>query len=113
MDEELKSIARSLVWWKPPEAVDRLYLLRRIMDLGTPEMVRYARENLGETVMREALATAEAGNFSAVSWNYWHVFFGVRPTPALPVRQIPDSPHVSAEIRHAAARATRDVAVAR
>ncbi|MEO5957568.1 MAG: hypothetical protein ABIZ49_06865, partial [Opitutaceae bacterium] len=79
----------------------------------TPEMVRYAREHFGEATMRTALATAEPGNFSAISWNYWHVFFGVRPTPALPVRNFPDSPHVSAEIRCAAARATRDVAAAR
>ena len=113
MDGELKKIARSLVWWKPPEEVERLYLVRRIMDLGTPEMVRYARIFFGEDVMREALTTAAAGNFSEASWNFWHVFFGIRPTPALPVRNIPDSPHVSAEIRRAAARSTRDVAAAR
>ena len=110
MDEELKKIAHTLVWWKAPEEVGEPYLVRRIMDLGTPDMVRYAREHFGETAMREALATAEPGNFSDVSWNYWHVVFGLRPTPPLPVRSIPDSPHVSLEIRHAAARATRDVA---
>ncbi|MSU47869.1 MAG: hypothetical protein EXS37_02035 [Opitutus sp.] len=113
MDDELKKVARTLVWWKPPEDVDRQYLLRRIMDLGTPEMVRLAREHFGETMMCEALATAEPGNFSDVSWNYWHVYFGVRPTPDLPVRDIPDSPYVSAEIRPAASRATRDLATAR
>ena len=113
MDEELRNIARTLVWWKPPEEVARPYLVRRIMDLGTPEMVRFARENFGETAMREALMTAEPGNFSATSWNYWHVVFALRPTPPLPLRNIPDSPHVSPEIRIAAARATRDVAVAR
>ena len=113
MDQELEKIARTLVWWKPPEEVEGLYLVRRIMDLGTPAMVRYAREHRGEAAMREALATAEPGNFSAVSWNYWHVVFGLRPTPPLPLRNIPDSPHVSPEIRHAAARATRDVAAAR
>ena len=113
MDEELKTIARALVWWKPPEEVERLYLVRRIMDLGTPEMVRYAWRNVGEAVMREALAAAEPGNFSEISWNYWHVMFDVRPTPPLPVRHIPDSPHVSPEIRYAAARPARDLAVAR
>jgi hypothetical protein len=113
VDEELKKIARTLVWWKPPEEVERLYLVRRIMELGTPEMVRFARGHLGEAVMREALRTAEAGNFSEPSWNYWHVCFGLRPTPPLPIRHVPDSPHVSPEIRHAAIRAACDVAAAR
>ena len=110
MDEEQKKIARTLVWWKPPEEVGRLYLVRRIMDLGTPEMVRYAWVHFGEAAMRDALTTAGPGNFSEISWNYWHVVFGLRPTPALPHRHFPDSPHVSPEIRNAAARATRAVA---
>ena len=113
VDEELKKITRSLVWWKSPEEVDRLYLVRRIMDLGTPEMVRLARTRFGEAVMGEALATAGPGSFSERSWNYWHVVFGLRPTPPLPRRNIPDSPHVSAEIRNAAARPARDLAAAR
>ncbi|MDO8539306.1 MAG: hypothetical protein Q7S40_02615 [Opitutaceae bacterium] len=84
-----------------------------MMDIGTPGMVRHIRGTLGEAVMREALATAEPGNFSPESWNYWHVVFGIRPTPPLPVREIPDSPYVSAEIRRAAASAARDLAAAR
>ena len=111
MDEEQKKIARALVWWKPPEEVDRLYLIRRIMEMGTPEMVGYARECFGEAVMRGALTTAEPGNFSERSWNYWHVVFGLRPTPPLPHRNIPESPHVSAEIRYAAASPACAVAV--
>jgi hypothetical protein len=102
VDEELKQIACTLVWWKPPEEVEMRYLVRRVMEIGTPEMVRFIRENLGEPVMRDALATAEAGNFSPESWNYWHVVFGIRPTPPQPRRIVPDSPHVSAEIRRAA-----------
>jgi hypothetical protein len=113
MDEELRKIARSLVWWKPPEEVDLLYLARRIMDLGTPEMVALARAHFGEAAMREALVTAGPGSFSERSWNYWHVVYGLRPTPALPRREVPDSPYVSTEIRYTAAGATRDLAVAR
>ena len=113
MDEELKKIARSLVWWKQPEEVDRLYLVRRIMDLGTPEMVAVARARFGETVMREALVTAGPGSFSERSWNYWHVVFELRPTPALPLRDVPDSPHVPTEIRHPATGATCHLAAAR
>jgi hypothetical protein len=112
VDQELKRIACSLVWWKPPEAVETGYLVRRVMEMGTAEMVRCIRGRLGETAMREALEHAEAGNFSEPSWNYWHVFFGLRPTPPLPSRMVCESPHVSAEIGNTAARPARDVAAA-
>ena len=113
MDEELKRIARTLVWWKPPDTVDFLYLVRRVMEMGTPEMVRHVRERHGEPVMREALATAEPGNFSDRSWNYWHVVFGIRPTPPLPQREVPDSPHVSPEIGRDAGRSASTLAAPR
>jgi len=113
MDQELRMIARSLVWWKPPEEVERLYLVRRIMDFGTPEMIAVARARFGEAMMREALATAVPGSFSERSWNYWHVVFDLRPTPPLPRREVPDSPHVPAEIRHAATSPARPLAAAR
>lgn len=70
--------------------VEFLYLVRRVMEMGTAEMVRHVRERHGESVMREALATAEPGNFSDRSWNYRHVVFGIRPTPPLPRREVPE-----------------------
>jgi hypothetical protein len=113
VDEELKAIARSLVWWKPPEEVDFLYLVRRVMDRGTPEMVQLLRRRHGDEVFRAALVGAEPGNFSARSWNYWHLVLGIRPTPPLPQRIVPLSPYVAAEIRRAPASPTRAVAEAR
>jgi hypothetical protein len=112
VDEELKGIARSLVWWKPPEMVDLHYLTRQTMEMGTPEMLATVRGKLGESFLREALLAAEPGNFSDRSWNYWHVVFGIRPTPPLPQRVVPDSPYVSSEIRRAAARSAGTVAQA-
>lgn len=112
MDQELQTLARSLVWWKPPEAVDLSYLVRRTMEMGTPEMLATIRQQFGEPYLREALTTAEPGNFSEPSWNYWHVVFGIRPTPPLPQRIVPDSPYVSAEIRRAASRPASAVAEA-
>jgi len=112
MDQELQNISRSLVWWKPPEDVDLSYLVRRTMELGTPEMLATVRQRFGEPFLREALITAEPGNFSEPSWNYWHVVFNIRPTPPLPRRVVPDSPHVSAEIRRAASRPASAVAEA-
>jgi hypothetical protein len=110
MDEELKAIARALVWWKPPEEVDLMYLVRRVMEMGTPKMVDCVRNKLGQQIFRDALAQAEAGNFSAASWNYWHVILGVRPTPPLPQRPAPPSPYVSTQIRRVAAGAVKSLA---
>jgi hypothetical protein len=101
MDEELQKIARSLVWWKSPEAVSLPYLVRRTMDMGTLEMLVIVRLKLGDRFLREALADAEPGNFSDRSWSYCHVVFGIRPTPPLPQRVVPDSPHVSSDTRRA------------
>ena len=101
MDKQLEQIAKSLVWWKPPEAVSLPYLVRRTMEMGTPEMLAMVRRKLGESALREALVGAEPGNFSDRSWNYWHVVFGIRPTPPLPQRFVPNSPHVSSEIGRA------------
>ena len=112
MDQELQTIARSLVWWKPPEDVDLPYLVRRTMEMGTPEMLATIRQRFGDPYLREALKTAEPGNFTEPSWNYWHVVFDIRPTPPLPQRIVPDSPYVSAEIRRAASRPASAVAEA-
>jgi hypothetical protein len=112
VDEELKAIARSLVWWKPPEEVDFLYLVRRVMDRGTPEMVQLLRGRHGDRLFREALSGAEPGNFSEKSWTYWHLVLDIRPPPPLPQRVVPLSPYVSAEIRPAPVAPERAVAEA-
>jgi hypothetical protein len=98
VDEELKNIARTLVWWKPPEEVERLYLVRRVMNDGTLAMQRLLMERYGEEVFRQALAGAELGQLSPRAWNYWHLRLGLEPIPPLPMREVPLSPYVSAEI---------------
>ena len=112
MDEVLRKITRALVWWKPPEAVEFPYLVRRVMEMGTPEMICWIRARHGDSVLRAALATAEPGNFSERSWNYWHVVLGIGPPPPLPRRVVPDSPYVSPEIRRASAGAAGTLAEA-
>jgi len=112
MDEELQKIARSLVWWKPPAEVDFMYLVRRVMDRGTPAMVKLLEERHGEAVFQQALRGAEAGNFTPESWNYWHLRLGLRPTPLLPQRQVPPSPYVATEIRRLAAPPKEPMAIA-
>lgn len=112
MDEELKDIARKLVWWKTPEEVERLYLVRRVMNDGTLAMQRCLVARYGEEVFRQALADAELGQLSPRAWNYWHVRLGLEPIPPLPTREVPLSPYVSAEIVRSAPRPAVAVASA-
>lgn len=110
VDEELKKIARTLVWWKPPEEVEFLYLVRRVMNDGTMAMQRTLVSRFREDVFREALAGAEMGELSPRAWNYWHIRLGIDPIPPLPTREVPDSPYVSPEIVRAARPPTRALA---
>lgn len=112
MDDELKAIARSLIWWKPPEEVSPDYLIRRVMNVGTWTMVKTIERMQGETAMRRALETAEPGEFSERAWNFWHLRFGVHPIPPLPRREIPfiPLPYVLAQSGDPASSPTRTVA---
>ena len=110
MDEELKKIARTLVWWKPPEEVELLYLVRRVMNDGTLPMQRLLSNRCGEEIFRRALAGAELGQLSPRAWNYWHLRLGIEPIPPLPTREVPPSPYVAPEIVRLAGRAAVVVA---
>jgi hypothetical protein len=110
MDEELKAISRTLVWWQPPEDVGLDYLTRRIMNRGTWPMVKAIERKVGEAEMKRCLATAELGEFSESAWNYWHLVFNIRPTPPLPQRTVPPSPYVATDIKRIAARPAQPLA---
>lgn len=110
MDPELARIARSLVWWKPPEEVDFHYLVRRVMNMGTFEMQRYLAKRHGGEIFATALRGAELGEFSPQAWNYWHLRLGIRPTPPLPRREVPESPYVSPELIRSSRTAAKTLA---
>ena len=105
-----EKIARTLVWWKPPEEVEFHYLVRRVMNDGTLPMQQWLRERHGEEIFRQALAGAELGQLSPRAWNYWHLRLGLEPIPPLPTRVVPSSPYVSPEISRLAGGAAVVVA---
>lgn len=88
---EIDRLARRYVWWAKPElAVERPeVLLVQLMQLGTWDDVRAARQLFGDPAFREALRDAPAGALDARSWNYWHLFFGIEPVPPMPERPLP------------------------
>lgn len=72
--ESLKALARRYVWWKTPDDAiampDRL--IAQVMDIGDYADVQHLVERLGEDRLRNVLTHAEAGQFDARSWAYWH-----------------------------------------
>jgi hypothetical protein len=87
----LRPFASKYIWWKTPdEAVatpDRV--IAQVMNIGDYSDVQSLAAQVGDEVLREVLAHAEAGQFNERSWAYWHYRLGlseVDQVPALPAR---------------------------
>lgn len=87
----LHELARRYVWWlSPTETLARPNLLLcQLMQLGTAEDVRLARDLLGDDAFRDALRMAPPGIFEDRSWNFWHLVLLGRSPPPLPSRPLP------------------------
>ncbi len=90
----LQKLASSYVWWKTPEEAIQFpsRIAAQVMNLGTWEDLNELAEALGENYLRTVLQDAEAGQFDARSWHYWHyrlglAEYGKRPVPLLPMRK--------------------------
>ena len=88
----LKYFAGKYIWWKTPdEAVampDRV--IAQVMNIGGYADVHSLTTWVGDDVLRRVIVHAEAGQFSARSWAYWHYRLGlasVDHVPATPVRK--------------------------
>lgn len=89
--EILTPLADKYIWWKTPaEAVampERV--IAQVMNLGDYDDVQWLAEQVGDDVLCDVLTHAEAGQFNARSWAYWHYRLGlaqVEQVPPLPVR---------------------------
>lgn len=93
MPPDLRTLARRLFWWKPPEEAlgDPVRFLAQVMTLGTWDDWQTALRHWSEDDFRAALRTAPPGVIDPRSWSYWHHRLGLTPVPPLPVRRIPDA----------------------
>ena len=89
----LRAMAAKYVWWKTPE--EALELPRRVvaqvMDVGDYDDVQAVARELGDAYLSEVVMRAEAGEFNARSWTYWHYRLGLAEigrVPALPRRKL-------------------------
>ncbi len=87
----LKRLAGKYIWWQTPdEAVARPErVIAQVMNMGDYADVQALASALGDETLREILSRAEAGQFNARSWTYWHYRLGltsIDQVPALPTR---------------------------
>lgn len=93
-DPRLVDLARRYVWWlSAEEALEYPQrVIARIMDLGTFEDIHELVAIVGEDSLRQALQSAEAGQFRPRSWSYWHYLLNGladETLPPMPVRKVP------------------------
>jgi hypothetical protein len=90
--EQLKRLSARYIWWKTPnEALQRpRRILAQVMNIGDFEDMQQLAETVGDEALRDVLRNAEAGEFNARSWHYWHYRLGMaklEQVPPLPKRK--------------------------
>lgn len=89
--EILKPLASKYIWWKTPDEAIAMpaRVIAQVMNIGDYSDVQWLASHVGDEVLREVLAQAQAGQFNERSWTYWHYRLGLSgldQVPALPVR---------------------------
>ena len=89
----LQNLARKYIWWKTPEEAlaQSQRIAAQVMNLGDYDDVQALIHRMGSAYLRQVLTEAEAGQFDARSWTYWHYRLGLSDpgkVPALPERKI-------------------------
>ena len=91
--ELLERFASKYVWWKKPDdAVSRPErIVAQVMNIGDYDDVQSLVHAAGLEYLRVVLTHAEAGQFNARSWAYWHYRLDLSDpgkVPALPARRL-------------------------
>ena len=89
----LQPYARKYIWWKTPDEAVRFphRIIAQVMNIGTFDDVQALCSQIGEAPLRSVVLNAEAGEFNARSWHYWHYRLGLAKlgeVPGLPVRKL-------------------------
>jgi len=89
---DLKPLASKYIWWKTPDEAVTMpeQVIAQVMDIGDHGDVQSLVSLVGDEVLREVLRHAQAGQFNARSWTYWHYRLGLAEldqVPPLPARR--------------------------
>ena len=90
--DTLMALAPKYIWWKTPaEAVElQDRVIAQVMNIGDYADVQTLAHHVGDGVLRDVLAQAQAGQFNERSWAYWHYRLGLAElgqVPPLPARR--------------------------
>lgn len=78
-------MAARYIWWKSPNASeDPRRVAAQVMNIGDYDDVQALARAVGDDYLRDVLRTAEAGQFDARSWAYWHYRLGLAAPAAVP-----------------------------
>jgi hypothetical protein len=88
--EELRTVAKRVVWFKPPEESlkDAKLFLAHLMTYGTLKDVIIAMRHFTDEDFDRVLSDPPPGIFDLRSWNYWNLRFHHVPVPPLPARSL-------------------------
>lgn len=90
--EQIEQLASKYIWWKTPQEALAMpqRIFAQVMNIGDYGDVQALSKAVGDAVLRDTIKNAEAGQFSAKSWAYWHYRLGLAQldqVPALPQRR--------------------------
>ena len=88
--EVLKPLASKYIWWKSPDEALAMpqRLIAQVMNMGDYADVQAMAEQLGDQLLRQVLLQAQAGQFNARSWAYWHYRLGLADVGMCPMGEI-------------------------
>lgn len=90
LTDDLRDIARRIVWFEPPEVAlgDPIRFLTYAMTRATAEDMIAIRKHVSDQELLAALDAAPPGIMDPRSWAYWNlVLAGRHPPPPMPVRR--------------------------
>ena len=87
----MKRLARKYIWWKTADEAVRNpeRVMIQVMNLGDYADVEELADKVADSVLRQALVNAEAGQFTERGWAYWHYRLELAEldnVPPMPVR---------------------------
>ena len=90
----LLQAAQKYIWWKSPEDALKYpqILLAQIMNIGVWDDLCELSRVVAKEELRNVLYGADAGQFNARSWHFWHYYLTdcvLGDVPPLPTRWIP------------------------
>jgi hypothetical protein len=82
----VRRLAARYIWWKTPDEAlqDARRVAAQVMNIGDYDDVQGLVAAVGDDFLRQVLRTAEAGEFDARSWAYWHYRLALAEPGAVP-----------------------------